>query len=55
MMLSLTRRCDMCGRAMKLIEERLIAPESEHRPVTPRQVARFYVCTNQCCEYEQPA
>jgi hypothetical protein len=51
----LTLGCPMCGRCMALVEERLITPKSEHRPVTPRRISRSYVCTNQCCGYERAA
>ena len=48
-----TRPCSMCGRVSRLIEERRVTPESEHR-ISVAEVTRFYACANPACEYVAP-
>jgi hypothetical protein len=49
--LPVTRQCIRCGCPSRLICERLIESESEHRAPTPPQIGRFYSCPD--CGYSE--
>jgi hypothetical protein len=40
--LPVTRQCIRCGCPSRLVSERLIESESEHRAPTPPQIGRFF-------------
>jgi Zn ribbon nucleic-acid-binding protein len=48
-----TRECVRCGFPSRLVSERLVKSESEHRAPAPPQIARFYQC--QDCGYSERA
>jgi hypothetical protein len=39
-----TRQCIRCGCPSRLVCERLVKSESEHRAPAPPQIGRFYQC-----------
>ena len=50
-----TRRCPACGWRMLLVQERLVAPESEHARPVQLPINFYYVCQNAGCEHEERA
>jgi hypothetical protein len=50
--LPVTRQCVRCGCPSRLVSERLVKSESEHRAPAPPRIGRFYQCSD--CEYVEP-
>jgi hypothetical protein len=42
----LTRSCPRCGCVSRLVRERVVAPESEHRTTAPPPIGPFYSCVD---------